>query len=54
MRLLGGSCCTSEQFAAFLADVVPSLPIAREIHVICDNVSSHSTQRVAAFLDAHR
>ena len=26
----------------------------REIHVICDNVSSHKTQRVEDFLAAHR
>jgi transposase len=45
---------TSEQFVAFLTDVVASQPKRREIHVICDNVSSHKTQRVADFLTAHR
>ena len=45
---------TSEQFVAFLTDVVASQPNRREIHVICDNVSSHKTQRVVDFLTAHR
>ena len=44
---------TSEQFVAFLADVVASQPKRKEIHVICDNVSSHKTARVQAFLAAH-
>ena len=45
---------TSEQFVAFLTDVVASQPKRREIHVICDNVSSHKTQRVDDFLGTHR
>ncbi|HWL72890.1 MAG TPA: IS630 family transposase [Burkholderiaceae bacterium] len=45
---------TSEQFVAFLTDVVASEPKRREIHVICDNVSSHKTQRVDDFLTEHR
>lgn len=45
---------TSERFVAFLTDVVASQPKRREIHVICDNVSSHKTERVATFLNAHR
>jgi transposase len=44
---------TSEQFVAFLTDVVASQPKRREIHVICDNVSSHKTKRVDDFLAAH-
>jgi transposase len=44
---------TSEQFVAFLTDIVASQPRGREIHVICDNVSSHKTDRVAAFLTQH-
>jgi transposase len=44
---------TSEQFVAFLTDVVVSQPKRKEIHVICDNVSSHKTVRVEAFLAAH-
>lgn len=39
---------------AFLTDVVASQPKHKEIHVICDNVSSHKTQRVADFLNGHR
>lgn len=44
---------TSEQFVAFLTDIVASQPEQREIHVICDNVSSHKTKRVEDFLAAH-
>jgi len=44
---------TSEQFVAFLADVVATQPEQREIHVICDNVSSHKTDLVAEFLASH-
>jgi transposase len=45
---------TSEQFVAFLTDMVASQDAHREIHVICDNVSSHKTDRVRNFLDEHR
>ena len=44
---------TSAQFVAFLADLVSGQPEGREIHVICDNVSSHKTAAVAAFLTEH-
>jgi len=44
---------TSEQFVAFLSDILASQPKRREIHVICDNVSSHKTQRVQEFLAEH-
>ena len=44
---------TSEQFVAFLTDIVVSQPKQRQIHVICDNVSSHKTQRVDEFLADH-
>jgi len=44
---------TSEQFVAFLTDVVASQRPEQEIHVICDNVSSHKTERVRAFLSEH-
>jgi len=45
---------TSEQFVAFLTDVVASQDEGREIHVICDNVSSHKTERVRDFLAEHQ
>ena len=45
---------TSEQFVAFLTGIVASQPTHQEIHVICDNVSSHKTERVAEFLAEHR
>ncbi|WP_031407563.1 MULTISPECIES: IS630 family transposase [Thiomonas] len=44
---------TSEQFVAFLTDIVASQPAHQDIHVICDNVSSHKTERVAEFLAEH-
>ena len=44
---------TSEQFVAFLTDVVASQRPEQEIHVICDNVSSHKTERVRNFLSEH-
>ena len=44
---------TSEQFVGFLSDVVAGQPQGREIHVICDNVSSHKTELVGAFLSKH-
>jgi transposase len=42
---------TSEEFVAFLEQVVASQPKGKEIHVIADNLSAHKTQRVAAFLE---
>ena len=45
---------TSEQFVIFLEDIVASQPWHRQIHVICDNVSSHKTELVEAFLSKHR
>ena len=45
---------TSEQFVTFLEEVIASQPRRRTIHVICDNVSSHKTDLVEAFLTKHR
>ena len=45
---------TGEQFVTFLEDIVASQSPRREIHVICDNVSSHKTPSVQAFLAKHR
>jgi transposase len=44
---------TSEEFVAFLADIVASQRRGREIHIIADNLSAHKTQRVAQFLGDH-
>jgi transposase len=44
---------TSEEFVAFLGDVVASQLVGREIHVILDNLSTHKTARVRAFLNDH-
>ena len=41
---------TSEQFVAFLTDIVAHQPTGQEIHVIADNLSAHKTKRVEAFL----
>jgi transposase len=45
---------TSEQFVTFLAEVLASQPRRRKVHVICDNVSSHKTELVQAFLARHK
>ena len=44
---------TSQEFVAFLSDLVAQQPEGQEIHVICDNLSAHKTKRVAEFLEAH-
>jgi len=44
---------TSEEFGAFLSDIVAHQPRHREIHIIADNLSAHKTQRVRDFLEAH-
>src|SRR5262249_56484261 len=43
----------SQEFVAFLADVVSSQPPQREIHIILDNLSAHKTRRVQSFLADH-
>ncbi|SIT48099.1 hypothetical protein BN2475_930013 [Paraburkholderia ribeironis] len=44
---------TSAQFVAFLTEVVSAQLRGKEIHVICDNVSSHKTDAVRTFLADH-
>ena len=44
---------TSQEFVAFLADLVASQPRGREIHIIADNFSAHKTKLVQQFLDSH-
>ena len=41
---------TSEQFVAFLSEIVAHQPAGQEIHVIAANLSAHTTKRVQAFL----
>jgi transposase len=41
---------TSEEFVAFLAELVARQPSRREIHIILDNLSAHKTGRVRQFL----
>lgn len=44
---------TSAQFVSFLADIVSTQPEGQQVHVICDNVSSHKAPAVQAFLTEH-
>jgi transposase len=44
---------TSAEFVAFLTDLVANQPKAKEIHIICDNLSAHKTQAVRDFLTNH-
>ena len=44
---------TSAEFVAFLTDIVLNQPRGQEIHVIAENLSTHKTEQVATFLEAH-
>jgi hypothetical protein len=44
---------TSEEFVAFLEEIVGSQPREREIHIVADNLSAHKTAKVTDFLVAH-
>src|SRR6202795_1888964 len=44
---------TSQEFVAFLADLVAYQPRGKEIHLIADNLSAHKTSRVKQFIAAH-
>ena len=44
---------TSQEFVAFLRDLVANQPRGKEIHVIADNLSAHKTKHVRAFLAEH-
>jgi len=44
---------TSQEFVAFLADLVANQPRGKEIHIIADNLSAHKNHRVEQFLAAH-
>jgi transposase len=44
---------TSEEFVAFLSQIVAGQPRNREIHIIADNLSAHKTERVRQFLADH-
>jgi transposase len=44
---------TSDDFLSFLTEVVASQSPRREIHIILDNLSTHKTQAVRAFLAQH-
>ncbi len=44
---------TTEEFVAFLGQLVAVQSRGREIHVILDNLSTHKTKRVREFLAEH-
>jgi transposase len=44
---------TSDDFIAFLQSVVDTQPRSRDIHIILDNLATHKTQKVRAFLATH-
>src|SRR6267154_4627770 len=44
---------TTEEFVAFLGQIVALQPRGREIHIIADNLSAHKTKRVSQFLAEH-
>jgi transposase len=44
---------TTEEFVAFLGQIIALEPKGREIHIIIDNLSAHKTRRVAQFLADH-
>ena len=44
---------TSQEFVAFLQDLVAQQPEGQDTHVILDNVSTHKTKAVQRFIDEH-
>jgi transposase len=44
---------TSQEFVAFLRELVAHQPAGQEIHIILDNLSAHKTQHVRDFLREH-
>jgi transposase len=44
---------TSQEFVAFLRDVVEPCESGQQVHIICDNLSAHKTQHVDVFLAEH-
>src|SRR4029077_14188704 len=44
---------TSAEFVVFLQEVVASVEAGRQIHLIADNLSTHKTKAVEAFLREH-
>lgn len=44
---------TSQEFVAFLEEIIATQPAEREVHVILDNFSAHRTAQVNQFLQQH-
>ena len=44
---------TSDEFVAFLSDLVKRARWAKEIHIVLDNLSAHKTKAVQQFLAEH-
>ena len=45
---------TSQEFVSFLEDIIAPYDAEQEVHIICDNLSAHKTNKVAEFLATHR
>jgi transposase len=44
---------TSQEFVAFLEELIATQPIEREVHVILDNFATHKTDLVKGFVQQH-
>lgn len=44
---------TSQEFVAFLTDIVVKQPKNRAIHIVLDNLAAHKTRGVQTFLESH-
>lgn len=44
---------TSDEFVAFVDQIVASQPRTRDIHIIADNLSAHKTRKILDFSAAH-
>src|SRR6516162_9403876 len=44
---------TTQEFVAFLTELVVNQPRGKEIHLIADNLSAHKTKHVTQFLERH-
>jgi transposase len=45
---------SSEEFVAFLGQIVATQPKGKEIHIVLDNLSAHKARRVQEFLAHHK
>jgi transposase len=45
---------SSEEFVAFLGQIIATQPRSKEIHIVLDNLSAHKARRVQQFLADHK